>query len=227
MVRAAIAAEEEYKDTLLPYAGAPAPVHSSMIVEPSSIGHVPSKPVCDGPLIVHPLVLHVEPATLQASTLMTSTRDASVDRSPPAANLLQPVKDWSGRKCSRGPSARLISLPSQSSHILEPSHSRPLAANRTCVPPVSAHVGYITVQGTERTSLRKQIADANGDSPGKRGYWKVVGGPGRRPHTYPPHPGHPLAPEGLTRSRMQRTRSRTPRTRSHRDTLAHQNARTD
>ena len=102
MVRTAIVAEEEYKDMLLPYAGAPAPVHSSMIAEPSSIGHVTSKPVCDGPLLVHPLVLHVEPATLQASTLMTSTRDASVDRSPPAANLLQPVKDWSGRKCSRG-----------------------------------------------------------------------------------------------------------------------------
>ena len=127
MVRAAIAAEEEYKDTLLPYAGAPAPVHSSMIAEPSLIGHVPPKPVCDGPLLVHPLVLHVEPATLQASTLISSTRDASADRSPPAANLLQPVKEWSRRGCSRGPSARLISLLSHSSHSLGPplkSHTR-------------------------------------------------------------------------------------------------------
>ena len=107
MVRAAIAAEEESKDTLCTYAGAPAtahpayagasaPVHSS-IAEPSLIGHVPSKPVCDGPLLVHPLVLHVEPATLQASTSTTSTRDASVDRSPPAATLHQPVGGWSGR----------------------------------------------------------------------------------------------------------------------------------
>ena len=89
--------------------------------------------------------------------------------------------------------------------------TKPHGAFATALPPVNAHVGYITVQGTERTSLRKPIADANGDSPGKRGHWKVVGGPGRRPHTYPPHPGHPLAPEGKTRSR--------------RDTLAHRHAR--
>jgi len=173
MVRAAIAAEEEYKDTLCTYAGAPAPVHSS-IAEPSLLGHVPSKPAPDGPLLVHPLVLDVEPATLQASILRSPNRDASVDRSPPAATLHQPVGGWSGRQGSRGPSARLPSLPSQPHHLQGPSHSRPLAANRTCVPPVSAHVGYITVQ-VPQALLRKQIADANGESPGKRGYWQGVG----------------------------------------------------
>ena len=129
MVRAATAAEEEYKDTLSPYAGAPAPVHPSMIDQYSLIGHDTPKPVCDGPS-VHLLVLHVEPATLQASTLTLPNRDASVERSPPAANLLQPVKEWSGRECCRGPSARLISLPSQSSHKACDRHS-----SRTCVPP--------------------------------------------------------------------------------------------
>ena len=134
MVRAAIVAEEEYKDMLCTHAGAPAPVHSS-IAEHSLIGHVPSKPAPDGHLLVHPLVLDVEPATLQAAILRSPNRDASVDRSPPAATLLQPVGGWSGEQCNRGPSARFTDSPSQPHHRHGPSHSRPLPATRTRVPP--------------------------------------------------------------------------------------------
>ena len=147
-------------------------IHSAIVHTSSSSGHVIIKPAStDEHLLVHPcdakfhLVLTVEPATLQAATLMQATRDASVDRCPPAATLQLPVGGWSVGCCSRGPSARLNShkpacLPP------EPSHSRPLAAIRKRVPPVSAHVGYVTVQGANSTSLRKPIADANGKHPG-------------------------------------------------------------
>ena len=130
MVRAAIAAEEEYKDTLCTYAGAPAPVHSS-IAEHSLIGHVPSKPAPDGHLLVHPLVLDVEPATLQASILRSPTRDASVDRSPPAATRSGTRvlgQGLSARPWTRSASALVLVEPinpePNSAEPTQPSHSR-------------------------------------------------------------------------------------------------------
>ena len=86
MVKAAIGAEEEYKDTL--YADVRA--HASMrihIADYSLSGHASSKPASDGLLPVHPLVLNAVPATLQASTLKIPNRDASAERCPPAATL--------------------------------------------------------------------------------------------------------------------------------------------
>ena len=217
MVSTAIAAEEECKSDAIK------PRHSDtaggigdnthLISSPptfSSHGSVTSTPMPDGHLLAHPLVLDdVEPAILRASTSMSRHSKPSVmrpnDRCPPAASprsstLLQRSVVWLGARVHR-PNHDL-----SSSRIHEPSHSRRAPPNS-----INAHVVYITVQGAGGASLRKPIADANGDSPGKRGYWKVMGGPGRRPHTYPPHPGHPLAPEGKTRSR--------------RDTLVHRHAR--
>ena len=189
MVRAAIAAEEEYKDMLCTYAGAPAPVHSS-IAEPSLIGHVPSKPAPDGHLLVHPLVLDVELATLQAAILKSPNRDASVDRSPPAATLHQPVGGWPGRQSNRGPSARLLSLPSQPHHLLGPSHSRPPPAVLR-VPPVSAHVGYITVQGATGTSPRSRPLTPRDTA---RATWMLACGWGKcstaQPRSTPTHDRH-------------------------------------
>ena len=102
-------------------------IHSAIVHTSSSSGHVIIKPAStDEHLLVHPcdakfhLVLTVEPATLQAATLMRTIRDASVDRSPPAATLLQPVGGWSGRHCNRGPSARFSALPSQPHHFQSP-----------------------------------------------------------------------------------------------------------
>ena len=221
-MEAAIAAEEECKeaDVSDPHFGGPAPQpHPTHLDDTFSYhGYATSTPMMDGHLLARPLVLdEVQPATLRASTSMSRQTTPSVmrpnDRCPPAASprsstLLQRSVVWLGARVHR------LNHDLSSSRSQSPSHSRPPAALRTRVPPVSAHVGYITVQGAGGASLRKPIADANGDSPGKRGHWKVVGGPGRRPHTYPPHPGHPLAPEGKTRSRMQRTRSRIQRTRS-------------
>ena len=132
-------------------------MHSSIVNDSSSSGHVIVKPASDDErLLVHLLVLAVEPATLQAATLIYATRDASADRCPPAATLQALVGGWSGRQCSRGPSARLTDLPSQPHHLHGPSHSRPPAAMRIRVPPVSAHVGYITVQGATGTSPRSR-----------------------------------------------------------------------
>ena len=108
--------------------------HSAIVHTSSSSGHVIIKPAStDEHLLVHPcdakfhLVLTVEPATLQAATLMQATRDASVDRCPPAATLQLPVGGWSVGCGSRGPSARLH--PHKPACLRpEPSHSRPLAA---------------------------------------------------------------------------------------------------
>ena len=175
MVRAATAAEEEYKDTLSPYAGAPAPVHPSMIDQYSLIGHDPSKPACDGPS-VHLLVLHVEPATLQASTLISSTRDASADRSPPAANLLQPVKEWSRRGCSRGPSARLISLLSHSSHISRDRHS-----SRIRVPPHIINASTRPAQGARMNTAPPHEADRRRRWREPRATWILAGTSGESP----------------------------------------------
>ena len=185
-------------------------MHSSIANDSSSSGHVIVKPASDDehPL-VHPLVLAVEPATLQAATLIYATRDASADRCPPAATLQALVGGWSGRQSNRGPSARLLSLPSQPHHLLGPSHSRPPPATRTRVPPVSAHVGYITVQAPQALLMRQIAVD----------WWNSLGEIveagmfGRRP-THDRHTQDSHQHMRGTRSRNPRTRSRIARTRS-------------
>ena len=131
----------------------------------------------------------------------------------------------SGRECD-GPRmgedwlGALVHRPNHdlsSSRIQSPSHSRRVPPNLGII---SAHVGYHVVQGF--ASLRKQIADANGESPGQRGYWTVVR---EKPHTYPPHPGHPLAPEGQTRSRKDTLAHATDTLAHPTDTLAQRHAR--
>ena len=215
MVRAATAAEEEYKDTLSPYAGAPAPVHPSMIDQYSLIGHDTPKPACDGPS-VHPLVLHVEPATLQASTLISSTRDASADRSPPAANLLQPVKEWSRRGCSRGPSARLISLLSHSSHTAWDRHS-----SRIRVPPHIINAPTGPAQGARMNTAPPHEADRRSQwrSPGQGGYWQVLR---ERAQDLTATPRAPIGTWGETRSRKDTLALATDTLALATDTLAHQ-----
>jgi len=140
LVMTAIVAEEEYKNVLHSGARYRAPrgapyrtnrTHSAIVLTSSSYGHAIMKPASvDERLLVHPLVLAVEPATLQAATLMQATRDASVDRSPPAATLQLPMGGWSVVCCGRGPSAR----PSHHKPAYPfpvPSHSRPPAAAHT------------------------------------------------------------------------------------------------
>ena len=211
-------------------------MHSSIVNDSSSSGHAIVKPASeDERPLVHLLDLAVEPATLQAATLIYAIyaiRDASADRCPPAATLQALVGGWSGRQINRGPSARLLSLPSQPHHVHGPSHSRPPAAARTRVPPVSANVGYITVQASQALLMR-QIAVSSGEA---RAKWILayVGGNALRhsrevlqPYdrhtqgTYWYMRGHaPVKPR--TRSRITRTRSRTrlSRTRSRRHARA-------
>ena len=173
-------------------------------------GYVPSTPMLDGHLLAHPLVLDVDeqPATLRASTLMSRPTKPSVmhpnERCPPAAIPRSSTGVRSGR--ATGSAAAPVAPPSRTPRIHEPSHSRRLPLNS-----ISAHVGYHVVQGF--ASLRKQIADANGDSPGQRGYWKVVrGGPTPIRHTRGTH--------WHLRARHARAE-----TRSCTDTLTHGHAR--
>ena len=179
MVTAAIVAEEEYKSML--YAGVRfralrAHTHTS-IANDSLSGHVPLKPAPDGRLPVHPLVLHVEPATLQAATSMSATRDASVDRCPPAATLQTLVGGWSGRSSGRGPSARPC--------FPKPTYPRPEphSALATALPPVSAHVGY-NGSRRRRRLLMRQIAVSSRIAPWKS--WTLAYGWGKCSTAQPP-----------------------------------------
>ena len=128
--------------------------------------------VQDGRLRAHPLVL-VEPATLRASTSMSRLSTTSVmrpnDRCPPAAS-------------PRSSTLLLRSLVRDRPLVEDPNHD--LSGGRTheppnafapALPPVSAHVCYITVQGARSASSRGRSPAPMGE-PGKGGYWYMIRG---------------------------------------------------
>ena len=130
-------------------------------------------------------------------------------------------------------------LPSQPHHLHGPSHSRPPAAMRIRVPPVSAHVGYITVQGATGTSPRSRSLTPMDTA---RATWILVCGwwkcstaqppstPTHNRHTQGSHwyvgggharavPGHARAYHGHARARHGHARaSQSARPRGHRHT---------
>ena len=151
MVKAAIGAEEEYKDTLYAHAR----THASMrthIADYSLYGHASSKPVLDGHLPVHHLVLREfgqgrvilplvvghssqarlpnVPATLRASTLMRMTnsrlvRDASADRCVISTAPASPSSSRAtGPKCKR-PHVRICAALPPSRNLMSSSERSP------------------------------------------------------------------------------------------------------
>ena len=191
--------------------------HSAIVHTSSSSGHAIMKPASnDERLLVHPLVLAVEPATLQAATLRYATRDASVDRSPPAATLLQLVGGWSGRHCNRGPSARFSALPSQPHHFPLDRHS-----SRIRVPPFSINASTRPAHGARKNTAPPHEADRRSQwrSPGQGGYWQVLR---ERAQDLTATPRAPIGTWGETRSRKDTLALATDTLALATDTLAHQ-----
>ena len=107
MVKAAIVAEEEYKDTLY----ADVRTHASMrthIADYSLYGHASSKPVLDGLLPVHPLVLReCGQGRVILPLVVGHSSQATHPESITAGNLLLAT---GGKPSTRFPPGRLVQL---------------------------------------------------------------------------------------------------------------------